>query len=399
MIKKDIKFPSIPSELKTSNIFTNLKYFGPGAIIASMTIGSGETIFASRGGAVFEYTILWCFILGTLMKGIQVYTGSRYFTLTGEHPMERWAYLPGPRKWFPILMGIICIFCFPGWIGGLSKMLGILCVEIFHSGTPQIWGTIFILSALFLSIFSGYGFLENAQRIIIAILLLSMIAAVFACKPNFISMIKGMFFLSVPSDYEPWIYSSYPGVTSRKLWIEIVTYIGAVGGGTYDYIGYLGMLREKNWGIIGLQNVKKIQNKTYNDIKEMVSLSVEKKNVELGFRWLKAPKIDIFFSFGVILVFTLLFVICGAAVLYKQQQIPDGINLIKFQAQFLKNIHHYLLYLYQSSIFFVFFGSIYGAYEVYSRTFFESAKPVFKKIGNLKKVKYFVFLYITISGL
>jgi len=399
MEKTHIKFPPIPSQLETSNIFTNLKYFGPGAIIASMTIGSGETIFASRGGAVFEYTILWCFILGTLMKGIQVYTGSRYFTLTGEHPIERWAYLPGPRKWFPILIGLICIFCFPGWIGGLSKMLGSLCVWMFHIGTPQIWGTIFILTALFLSIGGGYRFLENTQRTIIAILLLSMIAAVFASRPDSISVIKGLISPSIPSDYEPWVYTNYPDVASRKLWIEIVTYIGAVGGGTYDYIGYLGMLREKKWGIIGLRSIKNSINKTYNSTKEMVSLSEDEKDLKLGLRWLKAPKIDIFFSFGSILIFTLLFVICGASILHKQQLIPDGINLIRLQAQFLRNIHHYLLYLYQLSIFFVFFGTIYGAYEVYTRTFFESARAVFQKTGNLRKVKSYLFLYLTISGL
>jgi len=32
MEKNLIKLPSIPYQLETSNIFTNLKYFGPGAI-------------------------------------------------------------------------------------------------------------------------------------------------------------------------------------------------------------------------------------------------------------------------------------------------------------------------------------------------------------------------------
>jgi len=62
MEKNLIKFPPIPSQLETSNIFTNLKYFGPGAIIVSMTIGSGEAIFASRGGGIFCCG-LWCFAM------------------------------------------------------------------------------------------------------------------------------------------------------------------------------------------------------------------------------------------------------------------------------------------------------------------------------------------------
>src|SRR3712207_7432601 len=38
---------------------TALTFFGPGAIIASLTIGSGETVFATRVGAVFGYAVLW----------------------------------------------------------------------------------------------------------------------------------------------------------------------------------------------------------------------------------------------------------------------------------------------------------------------------------------------------
>lgn len=36
-----------------------LKVFGPGAIMASLTIGTGELIFSSRGGALFGYRILF----------------------------------------------------------------------------------------------------------------------------------------------------------------------------------------------------------------------------------------------------------------------------------------------------------------------------------------------------
>ncbi|MQA04531.1 MAG: hypothetical protein GEV07_18050 [Streptosporangiales bacterium] len=35
-----------------------LRVFGPGAIVASITIGSGEMIFSARGGAIFSYAII-----------------------------------------------------------------------------------------------------------------------------------------------------------------------------------------------------------------------------------------------------------------------------------------------------------------------------------------------------
>ena len=44
-----------------------LMVFGPGAIIASLTIGTGELIFSSRGGAIFGYRILFLFVVISIL--------------------------------------------------------------------------------------------------------------------------------------------------------------------------------------------------------------------------------------------------------------------------------------------------------------------------------------------
>jgi len=66
-----------------------LKVFGPGAIIASLTIGTGELIFSSRGGAIFGYRILFLFIVISLLKWGLVVASSRHMVLTGVHPYRR----------------------------------------------------------------------------------------------------------------------------------------------------------------------------------------------------------------------------------------------------------------------------------------------------------------------
>ena len=45
-----------------------VRIFGPGAIIASLTIGTGELIFSTRGGAIFGYDILYVFAIISLLK-------------------------------------------------------------------------------------------------------------------------------------------------------------------------------------------------------------------------------------------------------------------------------------------------------------------------------------------
>ena len=56
-------------------------YVGPGVIIASVTIGSGEPVYASRSGAVFGYGLRWCFLYAGLFEALQVYTAAlrRFF--------------------------------------------------------------------------------------------------------------------------------------------------------------------------------------------------------------------------------------------------------------------------------------------------------------------------------
>lgn len=111
-----------------------------------------------RGGA---RTMLWCFIGGGLMKFVQVYTAARYITLTGEHPIERWKYLPGPQAWAVWVLSAITILCFPLWLSGLPKMLGGLSVWIAGLegepvwGDARVWGTAFVVAAVTLTMGSS----------------------------------------------------------------------------------------------------------------------------------------------------------------------------------------------------------------------------------------------------
>ena len=63
------EYRQLPQELQTGLTWRLLKYFGSGAIVACITIDSGETVFASRGGAIYGYTLLWCFLYRCLSQG------------------------------------------------------------------------------------------------------------------------------------------------------------------------------------------------------------------------------------------------------------------------------------------------------------------------------------------
>src|SRR5437764_10971848 len=116
----------LPLALQSRNPLAWLTIFGPGAVIASLTIGSGELIFSSRGGALFGYRLLWFFLLVLLLTWALVFVSARHMVLSGAHPFERWMELPGPRGWFPLVFVLLALVCFPVWVSFHSGTVGTL---------------------------------------------------------------------------------------------------------------------------------------------------------------------------------------------------------------------------------------------------------------------------------
>ncbi|MEM7394658.1 MAG: hypothetical protein AAF492_20165, partial [Verrucomicrobiota bacterium] len=315
--KETIEYPELPEDLKNGFNGKAFKYFGAGAIMASVTIGSGETLFASQAGAIFGYALMWCFVGGAIMKGVQVYTAARYITLTGEHPMTHWGRMPGPRNWVPWTIGILSLLCFPFWLAGLPMMIGQTINWIFGidvqtlgmtagdmkqalsqlaAGSPEhsallekkdalltktrLWATLFVFIAVTITALQTYKLLERCQMIIVGLLLVSMLAACIAAQPEWLSAIAGL----VPSvpQYPEWIHLEYPSLAEDAEWVRVAICLGAIGGGTYDYIGYIGCLREKAWGAIGLKREHK------DDARKPEELPIdpEPENIRRGKLWL-----------------------------------------------------------------------------------------------------------------
>lgn len=388
MAQPPIEYPPLTPDLESGLSWRSFKYFGAGAVVASVTIASGESLFAARCGALFGYTFLWCFAAALIMKGVQVYSASRYMVLTGEHPMTHWAYLPGPKNWVPITIALLSLICFPFWQAGLPLMLGNILNWIFHipDNDPHFWvyarswATLTIVVSVALVLLESYAFLEKAQTVIVALLLGSMLAAVFAARPDWLAVLFGMVTPAIPR-YEDWMFAADPKIVDRPPWVEIVTCVGAVGGGTYDYLGYVGLFREKGWGAIGLRH-DKYQIDTQRPSMP-IAIDAGPENLRRGRRWLLPSQVDIVICFASVFIFSMCFVILGAKILHPERLVPAGNNLFNYQANFLTRLHPSLLYLYQLGIFCAFFGTIYGAYEVYFRTAFECLMPVSSWIRGL----------------
>ncbi len=384
-------FPAIPPEL-SGGWLRVLRLFGPGAVIASVTVGTGETIFSPRLGAIFGYSMLWIILAAVICKGVLVYTGGRHLVLTGEHPMQAWARLPGPRAWLPTLIGGVAMISFPLWVAALTDAVSSLCVWMTGWGQDTAWGrpawsTVIILAAMLLSVVQTYHVIERVSTGFLFLKILFIFAAIVVVRPDWLAALAGLVTPQFPA-YEPWVAARYPDIAREAAFFHAAVFLGVIGGGVQDYLGYVGMMREKRWGRSGVDGAD-------------ASLPPsDAASVTLGLRWTRAPLFDVVFSFASVLVLTGCFMILGAAVLHPQMTVPTDRDLYSQQSQFLGLVHPSLVSVYKAGIFFAMFGAIYGTFEIYARTAFESLQAVVpRRTWVYPRVRLWIALYSGLGAL
>ena len=279
-----------------------LTIFGPGAIVASLTIGTGELIFSSRGGAIFGYRILWLFLSISVLKWVLVFSAARHMVLSGVHPLRRWLDIPvGPRGWLPAVMFLFAAVCIPIWVSFHASVIGDLLADL--SGTRQglagagihLWGMLMLAAVAGLSLTGGYAALERVQLMVVGLMLAVVCVALALLRPDWLEMVSGMVIprcLSFPewmlADQRPLIRQ----IASQPVWIETSLYVGVIGGAGFDYLAYVAFLRES----VGRAGHTPPATHAGNCSIDQLKL------------WIRAPLIDCTLSFLIVFVFSAVFV-------------------------------------------------------------------------------------------
>ena len=342
--------------LTSRNPASWLAIFGPGAIIASLTIGSGELIFSSRGGALFGYQLLSLFLVVCVFKWALVFATARHMVLTGAHPFQRWVELPGPRGWLPMVFLLLAIVSFPIWVSFHAGTLGTLVSGLLHpetSGTEThlLWGMVILFIVVGLTFTGSYGRLEKLQLIFVLLMLFAVTVSLFLVHPEWGDLLVG-FANVTPPVYPEWV-AEHPDIAKRPVWVELSTYVGVIGGSGYDYLAYVTYLRDKQWGVASNEQPSPVPMDTHD----------ETARVQLR-QWCRAPLIDCTLSFAIVLLFSAVFVACGSEILGVMHKVPDGSNLLNLQAAFVEATSTWLRPFYFLGAFLALFGTLYGTIEV-----------------------------------
>lgn len=333
-----------------------LRVFGPGAIMASLTIGTGELIFSTRGGALFGYHILAVFAITSLLKWTLVVSTSRHMILTGVHPYERMIELPGPRGWLPIMLLLIAIGAMPVWVSFHSGVMGNLITwltgthHVFHGGIDYLWGAGILAVVLILAFTGGYEVLEKTQTFVVLAMVVCAMLTLVLYKPDWLEMLAG--FLPHSMQYPEWLSERYPAIAKHSVWVEVSRYVGVIGGAGFDYLSYTSWLREKSWGVLpGRATPEKLE-----------EIAADPNHVVR--KWINAPYVDCAISFILVVVFSAVFVASGVMFLGPEQTVPDEANMLNLQAKFVTQIHPWLLPLYVVGAFLTMIGTLYGTVEI-----------------------------------
>ena len=394
-----VELPDPPEILKpeflrakgfTGRIKAAFAMFGPGAIIASVTLGSGEVIWAPRAAAIFGFTILWAYFWGVIFKLGVIYPLVRYRVIAGESPVNILKHIP-PRGWVVWFFVIMILLCIASWNAAFIGMNGILMTKMTGVGNVATWGIAMMTLALILVLVGGYRFLEKGQTIIIFGVVILMWIAVAMVRPEWIEVIKGL--IPQPVSYPAWVHEKYPEIVSRNIWIEVGMYLGALGGGMYDYFAFLRYAKERKWGLLAHENADEIV-----DILESIPsdrklpLLPTKENIERALAWMKAPFYDQVISFFVAIgLGTLPFLVLGATILHPQQLVPAGFKLVEHQVQFLEIISPYAIPLYWLGMFFAIFGTSWGMLDTHASSVYELVRTVWPKAEKIGYNKFRLF--------
>ena len=352
----------LPSVLRSRNPLSWMVVFGPGAIIASLTIGTGELIFSTRGGALFGYSILFLFVTISVLKWALVLSSARHIVLTGVHPFERMMEIPGPRGWFPIMLLFMLVVTAPVWTCFMSGVTGNLCAwvtgtsEVFGGAIDYIWGAAVLTLCLVLSATCGYTVFERIQLFIVAAMMICAAVTLILYGPDWWALIKGAF---IPEAYEypQWLLNStrpeHVKIAKQPVWVETTRYVGVIGGAGFDYMAYTTWLREKSWGrsAVGPPTTEQLE-AIARDTKHPVR------------QWVRAPLADCTVSFVVIIAFSAVFIASGVLVLGPEEELPTEKNLLNLQAKLVTAIHPWLLPIYIVGAILTMLGSLYGVIEI-----------------------------------
>ena len=202
------------------------KLIGPGLIVAATGVGAADLVATLIAGQRYGYALLWCVVLGCVMKVVLVEGAGRYSLATGKTIYEGWSTL---GSWTHVyFLPYIVIW---GFVYGAAAMAGtgLPLHSLFPFLSVTWWGILSGLIGLVLVWFGQYAFFEKVCAALVGVMFLTMVGAAVLTVPNIPQLLTGL----------------VPMVPQGAL-VNVLSVAGGVGG-TITLAAYGYWIREKGW--------------------------------------------------------------------------------------------------------------------------------------------------------
>lgn len=348
-----------------------LKYFGPGAVVACMTIGAGDIVLAPRIGAwaVPLYSALWIITFAMITKGLTAYLATRYSLLSGEHIMTLFSRVR-PYGWVNIFSLITGFLLLPFLIATFLTILGNVITVFTGVGDFIIWGVSLGLAIAFFGFISSYKIIEKIQLVFVIFLSLGAIIAVAVVQPDWFAMLKALFTPQVPR-VASWVTAE--DIVTVPVMLQLAAIYGTMHGTYADFTAYISWWR----------------------------LRVHEKKVALKSEIMTGVKLDLFISFIIVAIFMVAFLAAGVVILGQNHLVPNGVDLISQQQSIYAVISPFVgNYIYPIAMVGVIAGSIYAGMDALPRTIKAWIDPLSKRAQKVsfKRFQGYIVLYLLVTS-
>ena len=339
------------------------KRIGPGLILASSIVGSGELIATTVLGAENGYTLLWLIVVSCFIKiAVQNELG-RYAIGTGETTLEAFNRVPGPRfkvswvVWLWALMVSMTLMQVGGMMGGISEILNNLVPAV----PVRAWVWIVASITAVLLIIGRYSMVERIAMVLVVTFTVLTVSCAFLLvkRPEFFSWgeLAGGFLFAMP----------------KGGFVTAVAAFGITGVGATELVMYPYWCIEKGYA-------------RYAGKRDDTPAWRQR-----AFGWIKVMGVDVLNSMFIYTFATIAFYLLGAGILHGMGLMPDGADMVMVLSKmYTETLGHWSLYLFLVGAFAVFYSTLFASTAAHCRMAadFLAMLGVFDKKNYELRIRY-----------
>ena len=215
------------------------RLIGPGLVVAATGVGAADLVATLVAGSKYGYALLWCAVLGCLMKIVLVEGAGRFSLASGRTIFEGWSSLGRWTHWY---FGPYIVVW--GFVYGAAAMAGtgLALTALFPVLGVKAWGILSGVIGLVLVWSGRYGIFEKVLSAMVLLMFVSMVGAAVVTVPNLPELAAGL----------------VPTVPDGAI-LNVLSVAGGVGG-TITLAAYGYWLREKGWNTPRYMRVMRIDN-------------------------------------------------------------------------------------------------------------------------------------------